>query len=212
MRHTFRTIVVSITALIGIVLFTSIRSSTERLSTLNEHSSAPIERRGSIAPVPTWTKVSHETQSLPTNTPLPPTTAPPTPTTVPPTDIPQSATLVGYGNINVRTGPGTEYDIAQRLTAGKSYQIVAKNFNGRWWEIDIDSESSTYKTGWVFADLVDANHTNEVSVAYNIPNTPTPSVQNCASNVDPKRDQEYWHFETGAEIRVFQLRRHREKS
>ena len=32
------------------------------------------------------------------------------------------------------------------------------------------------------------------------------------SNVDPKRDQEYWHFETGAEIRVFQSRRHCEKS
>ena len=179
MRHIFGTVIVTITVLIGIFLFAAFRSSTERLSTLDEHTSSPIERRVSFAPVPTWTRVSHDAQSVPTNTPLlptdaPPTALPPTSTIVPPTTTPQPATLTGYGNINVRIGPGTEYDIAQRLTAGRSYQIVAKNFNGRWWEIDLSPESPIYSTGWVFADLVDANNIEYVSVSYNIPNTPTP--------------------------------------
>ena len=97
MRHMIGTVVVTITALIGILLFTSVRSSIEQAELLTEHSSPTVERRVEIAPVPTRTGTSQRNRPKPTNTSLPPTAvpptvAPPTSTAVPPTDIPRTPT------------------------------------------------------------------------------------------------------------------------
>lgn len=120
-------------------------------------------RRAEVTPIPQATK------RLPTATSIPPTFTP-----VPPTPTAVQASLSGSGHINVRTGPGTNYEVAQRLTPHKTYRVVGRNQDWTWWEIDIDDESPLYKTGWVLAELVGISGANGVRLADRIPPTPSP--------------------------------------
>lgn len=56
-------------------------------------------------------------------------------------------------NINVRTGPGTNYQIAMELFAGYPLQVIEKQ--GEWLKI-VDFEKDS---GWIHASLVDSGTT-----------------------------------------------------
>jgi uncharacterized protein YraI len=96
-----------------------------------------------------------------------------TPTIAPteaPTPTPQPAMAKASDIINVRSGPGTEYDLAGALQKDERVQIIGKNPQGDWWQVQL----STGAQGWVFGELVETSgDTAGIAVAANIPAAPT---------------------------------------
>ena len=93
-----------------------------------------------------------------------------------PTATPVSKPQVQASNgLNVRGGPGTAYAVVGALNSGEQAEIIAKNPEGDWWEVNLP----TGGTGWVYGPLVQATgDTSSVAVATNIPAappTPTPA-------------------------------------
>lgn len=104
-----------------------------------------------------------EPAAVPTNTPPPPPTAIPAetsmePTPIPPTDTPlpeptltptSSAVTItaATGNLNIRRGPGTYYNVITSMTQGQSATAVGRDAPGYWLYISIPSNPSAY--GWI---------------------------------------------------------------
>lgn len=93
--------------------------------------------------------------------PTEPPTPEPTPTTV------QAAEVTINQQINVRGGPGTNYNIIGAANPGQRFPVTGKNNDGSWWQINYNGQ-----TGWVFAELVTAQGTEAIAVAVNIPAPP----------------------------------------
>lgn len=133
------------------------------------------------SPVPTETPSPTLTPSAtpsPTVTPPPPT-ATPTPTAtftpLPPTPTPGPPSLTAQvDDLNVRAGPGPQYDQVGRLAAGQQAEIVGQaNIGfGQWWQIRLAGE-----VGWVLAEpgFVVASNTETVPVVA-APPVPTPTI------------------------------------
>ena len=87
-------------------------------------------------PPPTETPIPPTATPSPTNTPVPPTA---TPTTTPSPEPEASPPLVSPndGNVNLRRGPGTNYEIIGVLADGESLEIVGRNADSSWWEVSI---------------------------------------------------------------------------
>lgn len=133
--------------------------------------------------------------ALPTNTPVPTFTSTPvgpapaagggqvssqTPSQTAATPVPPEATvtpeapMVTIGNVlmNVRGGPGTNYNVIGTASPGQRFQITGKNPGlGDWWQIDFGGQ-----TGWVFGQLVTATNAETVQVALVIPAPPPPTA------------------------------------
>lgn len=133
--------------------------------------------------------------ALPTNTPVPTFTPTPvgpapatgggqvssqTPSQTAATPVPPEATAtpeaptVTIGNVlmNVRGGPGTNYNVIGTASPGQRFQITGKNPGlGDWWQIDFGGQ-----TGWVFGQLVTATNAETVQVALVIPAPPPPTA------------------------------------
>lgn len=137
--------------------------------------------------VPTFTPTSVEP---PTATPAPPTATPPPPTAAPitvtqsttvtqpitatqavtvvqptATAAPKAQLIVNNQTINVRNGPGTAYGLVGSAEANQTFDIVAKNQAGDWWQICCVNGQQ----GWVFGQLVRVENAEAVPVAANIP-------------------------------------------
>lgn len=100
---------------------------------------------------------------LPTATPFPPTAtpaAPVDPPTVAPTAIPAPPRLVVNAPLaNVRTGPGTTYNVLTTVERGQEYDIVGKNAAGDWWRFCcVNGEPA-----WIISDLVDIDGAAELA-------------------------------------------------
>jgi hypothetical protein len=81
----------------------------------------------------------------PTSTPLPS----PTPAPIGLTVTPSTARVLVDGDVNVRSGPGTDYAILGTLTAGTEARVTGRS--GGWWQIDYNGAP-----GWVFGEIVTA--------------------------------------------------------
>lgn len=87
----------------------------------------------------------------------------------------------GESNVNIRSGPGTNYSIVGKLLAGQSLEIMGRNADSSWWQV-----STSSGLGWVAASVTTAyNIDNGISVV-EVPSapavqgeTPTPAVQEC---------------------------------
>lgn len=97
-----------------------------------------------------------------TLTPIPTATAVPTST-----PTPQPSVLIGEAAVNLRAGPGTEYNIVGRA-AGRTYPVTGRNAAATWWQIDDGG-----RPAWISAALVQAQNTGAVPVVANIPPPPT---------------------------------------
>lgn len=159
---------------------------------------APTPTAPAYAAVPTFTP----TPKL-TNLPPPPTetptvaivsvapavgvtiTAPVTPTTavtlttaqvITPTHTPSAEPrLIITGDaVNVRSGPGTNFDLLGAATKGESFPLLARNTQSDWWQICCVND----QLGWVFGELATVEHAEGVSVATDVPATvpPTPAA------------------------------------
>ncbi len=77
-----------------------------------------------------------------------------------------------YDHINVRSGPGTVYDIVGQLVANATARITGKNSAGTWWQINYKNA-----TAWVSGQVVDAlGNVASVPTQKNVPPTPTAAV------------------------------------
>jgi len=92
-----------------------------------------------------------------------------TPTVAPsPTPPPAAAEIVTNDIINVRRGPGTNYELVGSAQVGTKFKATGKSPAGDWWQIDYNGQP-----GWVFGQLVTASGAEAVAVAQNIPAAPT---------------------------------------
>lgn len=79
--------------------------------------------------------------------------------------------------INVRGGPGVDYNLVGAMQGGESAPIVSKNPEGDWWEVAL----TTGQRGWVYGQLVESTgDTTAVAVAANIPAPPPPTATTAA--------------------------------
>ncbi len=77
------------------------------------------------------------------------------------------------GGVNVRSGPGTNFDLLDRLDEGTIAAVVGKNETGDWWQIEYDKGENGL--GWVADAVVDfSGDADSVPVAP-VPGEPTPT-------------------------------------
>lgn len=87
------------------------------------------------------------------------------------TPVPAEASVTVNSAMNVRGGPGTNYNVIGSANAGQRFTVTGKNPAGDWWQINFNGQA-----GWVFAQLVTGENTGGVQVAANIPAPPPPTA------------------------------------
>jgi uncharacterized protein YraI len=71
--------------------------------------------------------------------------------------------------LNIRSGPGVDYNLVSAIQSGETLSIVGKNNEGDWWEVALANS----QVGWVYGQLVEiSGNTAAVAVAANIPPPP----------------------------------------
>ena len=88
------------------------------------------------------------------------------------TRTPQPA--VGYVNVdlmNVRSGPGAEYQVITQIAKGTLVVIIGTNLDRTWWEARLPDGT----VGWVFGEYIDESGCVECVPVSRIPPTPTKS-------------------------------------
>lgn len=79
---------------------------------------------------------------------------------------------IEQGDVNVRAGPGSEYDRVGQLIPGQTGAILARTANSRW--LLIEYIGGPDNQGWVVRDFVRViGELTNVPIATNIPPTPT---------------------------------------
>ncbi len=96
-------------------------------------------------------------------------TEPPPPP--PSTGVPV-ATAIDY--VNVRSGPGTNYQVLVAAPPNASAEVTGKSSDGAWWQVKISTTYSADGLGWVSADWVITQNTSAVPVVAAPPAPPTP--------------------------------------
>jgi uncharacterized protein YraI len=105
-------------------------------------------------------------QTEPTAAPAATEAAQTEPTTAPPSAA--VARLTATQTVNARRGPGTNYPVIGRLSAGQAFPVTGKNARGDWYQFDLDGQAA-----WVIASLVNlSGDADAVQVAQNIPQPP----------------------------------------
>ena len=106
---------------------------------------------------------------------------------------PVLATVASLNNrLNVRTGPGTDFGIVERVNPGEQYVALARTALGDW--VQIALPESEEGAGWVSANFVDlsggieglpALETDGDGAAPAALPTPTPIAPGAATGTDP---------------------------
>lgn len=121
------------------------------------------------------TQAEVESQPAPADdaAPVVVTLAIPTATAAPPTATPELEPLArALDAINIRGGPGTNYNVVGAIQNGEEMVVTAKNQTGDWWQVLLNSG----QTGWVFGQLVNTSNVDTVAVTDNIPAPPPPTA------------------------------------
>ena len=132
-----------------------------RVATLEARFETPLSR-------PTSTP----TRLRPTSTPTRPRPTS-TPTRIRPTATSTPATpyITTTRAMNIRGGPGTNYDVVGYATAGEELIVTGKNADETWWRIELEGQNA-----WIYAFYVTATNTDGVQpVPTPVPPEPTPS-------------------------------------
>jgi uncharacterized protein YgiM (DUF1202 family) len=80
--------------------------------------------------------------------------SPSDPGIIPPVPEEGQAYVVATTYVNVRSGPGLEFEIYGILPPGQSAPVISLSQDGNWWEIVIPTAYSSSGNGWVSADYV----------------------------------------------------------
>ena len=100
---------------------------------------------------------------------------PPTATPTPSEDLtPEAATLsspqlnVIGDAVNVRGGPGTNYEPIDVVAQGVRFPVTGRNEQGDWWQVCCFDDQS----GWLYGPLVEVQNAESEALAAEIPPTP----------------------------------------
>jgi endonuclease YncB( thermonuclease family) len=86
--------------------------------------------------------------------------------------------ITATADVNIRSGPGTDYDIVGAATFGFPVTIFGRNESGDWFQIRTPDRQG----GWVHAPLIQTNAPmSQIPVSQNIPATGEPAVLVVAS-------------------------------
>ena len=143
----------------------AIAEATSDMATRNAPTNTPTS---TSTLEPTETTQPTDT-SVPTTEPSQPP-PPPTPTeTLVPTQvsIEPLVTITG-GQVNIRSGPGTDYSLVQTLEQGDTVPATGFNSGQSWVQIELPDG----KSGWVGTDLVDIQNPEEITTVTDIPTAP----------------------------------------
>ena len=66
--------------------------------------------------------------------------------------------------INVRSGPGKEYDSFGVVPIGSMAEIIGKSEDGKYWVVKLSTEIAPEGQGWVIATYVKAENAENVPV------------------------------------------------
>jgi uncharacterized protein YraI len=99
---------------------------------------------------------AHDTKAQPSDTP-----------------VPGGASVTVAVDLNVRTGPGTNYDAIGWLAAGTTVAIVGRSADGNWWQIPYPGASGG--VAWISEGYGTPRNIQDVPVVV-APPTPTPSL------------------------------------
>lgn len=105
----------------------------------------------------------------PSATPVSPTAVPTATPTIEPTAEPQKPRVVADAEANLRGGPGTNYPLVGKMSAGKEVSIIGRNNSGDWWRIAWDGAGQAWVAGLVVKVL---GPIDTVAVAKDIPAPP----------------------------------------
>ncbi len=94
-------------------------------------------------------------------------------TIVVPTPAPGVASLTATTNVNIRSGPGSDYPIIGILGIGESAEVIGVSADGQWWAIK--SPDPNHEAGWVADQYVVTQNTDDVPVIVQPP-LPTPTA------------------------------------
>ncbi len=147
-----------------------------------------------------------ETPTVPPTEVIEPTPTPPPPTETP-TPGPPMVTIIQ--NMNVRTGPGTNYPIAGPGPAGEESPIIGRNADSSW--VQVEYPPSNDNTGWVYADLVKiSGSVEQISVVNVAPPPPPPTPTEIPPTPVPEKKYQFtptgWHASENAAIVHFKGR------
>lgn len=103
------------------------------------------------------------------------------------------AQLVAPGSVNIRSGPGVDYDIIGTLNANTTMPIIGRNLDSSWWQIKITDGT----TGWVSNSVVSASNVANVPLADELSqNQSRPlKVQPAAEILPPSQPRPQFQFE-----------------
>ncbi|MFN8458375.1 MAG: PKD domain-containing protein [Anaerolineae bacterium] len=93
------------------------------------------------------------------------------PATPPPPLPPSVAQLATTANLNVRSGPGTSYDVLGVLLLSQQAEIIGRNADATWWQVKFAGAKQGF--GWVSAQFAQANNIGNVPIV-NAPAPPPP--------------------------------------
>ncbi|HEX9926596.1 MAG TPA: SH3 domain-containing protein [Anaerolineae bacterium] len=94
-------------------------------------------------------EVQAEAPEVEAETPAPTATPEPTPIPAP---VNETVTVTILQNMNVRTGPGTNYPVAGPAPAGESSRAIGRNADASWLQVEYPLTADG--TGWVYTELV----------------------------------------------------------
>jgi LysM repeat protein len=111
-----------------------------------------------------------------TATPVPPATATASyPTRIPityPPPAPGQPAITANDTVNVRSGPGSSFDILGQIAGGETVRAIGRTVDNTWWQIVYPGSSDG--TGWVIGALVTPNAEAASVPVIASPPTPTP--------------------------------------
>lgn len=82
--------------------------------------------------------------------------------------------------INIRSGPGTDFDSIGTAALGQSFPLLARNAQGDWWQVCCINE----QPGWIFGALATVEGAENLAVAAEISAQPT-SAALAAATIAP---------------------------
>ncbi|OGN74478.1 MAG: hypothetical protein A2X25_06220 [Chloroflexi bacterium GWB2_49_20] len=123
--------------------------------------------------------------TLPTKTPAPIITIQPVSTHTPrpsPTSVTEYFGNIGGESVNIRGGPGTNYDVVTSLAKGTELRIIGRDEDCTWLVVDLQDGG----TGWIRADLIVFSFSCDLVDIHAIPPTPTakPYIQPTSAGCD----------------------------
>lgn len=90
-----------------------------------------------------------------------------------PINTPVPRGIVNTKTLNLRTGPGTEYDVQEKLDSGIEFIAFSRSPSSEWLEVMVPARNDI--RGWVSTELVILDFSlDNLPVNYKVPPTPTP--------------------------------------